>query len=269
MSRLQAHLEARRADCSKSLVAYVTAGLTPDWLVSIGVLAEAGADVIEVGLPFSDPMLDGPVIQRASFQALQNGMTPLRALEMLRGLDVGVPLVAMSYANPVVRHGEEPFCAALAEAGISGLIVPDLTGSSAGELAHQAAVHDVDLVPMIAPSTSADRRRGIVQGAMGFVYVVSAMAPTGEQRRHGDWGAELCRELRNITDLPLIVGFGVTGPSQAKAASAYADGVVVASSLVQLLLDGASHDELGDRTRALRAALDEEPLRELASAIKH
>jgi tryptophan synthase alpha chain len=174
LNQLQAHLEARRADGSKSLVAYVTAGLTPDWLDSIGVLSEAGADVIEVGLPFSDPMLDGPVIQRASFQALQNGMTPLRALEMLRGLDVGVPLVAMSYANPVTLHGEAAFCAALAEAGLSGLIVPDLTGAAAGELAHHAAVHDVDLVPCTSSApwhrraSSAGMATGALKCAEGY-----------------------------------------------------------------------------------------------------
>ncbi|MDR7280797.1 tryptophan synthase subunit alpha [Catenuloplanes atrovinosus] len=224
------------------LVPYVTGGIADDWTDCLRAYADNGADAIEIGLPFSDPMLDGPTIQEASDRALARGATLDRILAEVRAVRTTVPLIVMTYANLAIRTG---FCARLADAGIRGLIVPDAPLDEAAPLRDAAGAAGLDLIPLAAPSTPPARLRDIAAGARGFVYAVSVLGTTGERSRLDPAAGTLATALRALTDLPVLIGFGVSTPSQAAAAIEHADGVVVASALMRRLLDGASPADLG------------------------
>lgn len=256
MNPLEEHTRRLRDGGRKILAPYVTGAITGDWTDLLRAAADAGADVIEVGLPFSDPMLDGPTIQRASDRALARGATVDGILGDLARLDLAVPLVAMTYANLVFRRGPQQFCAHLRAAGVRGLIVPDAPVDEAGRLSTAAAAEGVDLVLLASPSTSADRRREIAGRSRGFVYAVSVMAPTGEQRALPESAGELSRSLREAADLPVLLGFGVSSAGAAAAAAAQADGVIVGSALMRGVLDGASPADVGATLAEMRTALD-------------
>lgn len=250
-------LETRTRQAGRKLLApYVTGGITDGWTDYLRASADAGADVIEIGLPFSDPTLDGPTIQRASDLALRRGATVDGILDDVAALGLDVPLVAMTYANLVLRDGPDTFCAKLSGAGISGLIVPDLPVDELGTLSAAAARHGVDLVLLAAPSTTPDRLRTIAERSRGFVYAVSLMGTTGEQRELPESGRTLASSLKQLTDLPVLVGFGVSRPEHAAAAARYADGVIVGSALMRKVLDGAGAGEIGAELARMRTALD-------------
>jgi tryptophan synthase alpha chain len=253
---LEAHTRRLRDGGRKILAPYVTGAITPDWTDLLHAAAEAGSDVIEIGLPFSDPMLDGPVIQRASDRALARGATVDGILGDLSGLGLSVPLVAMTYANPVFRRGAQRFCGDLRAAGVRGLIVPDVPIDEVEPLGAAAAAEGVDLVLLASPSTTAERRREIAKRSRGFVYAVSVMAPTGEQRSIPDSAGDLARSLREATDLPVLLGFGVSSAAAAATAAGHADGVIVASTLMRGVLDGASPADFRARLAEMRTALD-------------
>jgi tryptophan synthase alpha chain len=199
--------------------------------------AGAGAGLFEIGIPYSDPLADGPTVQRAGQRSLRGGMTTPRALEVLRDIRarVDVPLVPMTYAAPVMAYGEARFCAAAAAAGASGLIVPDVPADEAGDIEAGCRAHGLDLVPLLAPTSADDRIALACAQAGGFVYLVSVAGVTGARERLSGRVAELARRVRAHTELPLLVGFGISAPEHAVAAlEAGADGVVIGSRAIEV-----------------------------------
>ncbi len=253
---LEATLRAGMAGGRKLLVPYVTGGIGPRWVEVLEAMAAAGADAVEVAIPFSDPVMDGPTIQEASQRALENGATPPAILDALPAADVGVPLVAMTYYNLVYRGGHRRFAHGLRDAGISGAVVPDVPLEELGPWARAAAFEGVETVLLASPVTPDDRLARICERSHGFVYGVSVMGTTGERQRLASSASVLAKRLKACTDLPVLLGFGVSTPAQAVEACAEADGVIVASALMRRLLDGASPDQLGHAVADLRAALD-------------
>jgi tryptophan synthase alpha chain len=253
---LEAHLRRRRDRGRPLLLPYVTAGVTRDWPDVVRAYADAGADAIEIGFPFSDPMLDGTTIQEASGRALSAGATPRGVLVELARLGTEVPLVAMTYTNLIEQRGPRRFCAALRDSGLRGLIVPDSPLEEVGDLEEAAAGEGLDLVLLAAPSSSAARLREIGRRSRGFVYAVTRMGTTGENERIPETAQRLAEELKGLTDRPVVLGFGISTPGQAAALARHADGVVVASALMRRLLDGAAPAELGEYVASIRDALD-------------
>lgn len=242
----------------KTLVPYVTGGITADWTDYLLAYQEAGAGAIEIGLPFSDPMVDGPTIQQAADRALARGATVASILaDVARVRDrMRVPLIAMTYANLVFRRGPAEFCRQLAAAGIGGLIVPDLPVDEAAEVEAAAAEAGIDLILLVAPVTPEARLAEIVAHSRGSVYAVSVMGTTGERATFADSTARLAARIKAATELPVMIGFGVSTPEQAAAAGRAGDRVIVASALMRRVLDGATPDDLRHEVAALRAAVD-------------
>jgi tryptophan synthase alpha chain len=241
------------------LVPYITGGITPAWTDYLLAYREGGADAVEVGLPFSDPMLDGATIQQASDRALARGATVDTILAGLAALNgtLRVPIVVMTYANLVFRSSG--FCRRLADAGVSGLIVPDLPVDELGELPAEAAAAGVDLVLLVAPATTPERLREICARSRGFVYAVSVMGTTGERAALASSAASLAARVRAVTDRPVLIGFGVSTPAQAAEAGRAGDGAVVASALMRRVLDGATPADLRADVAAMREAMEVDP----------
>ena len=254
---LETRLRAARDMGRKLLVPYVTGGLRADWPAVLVAMADSGADAIEVGLPFSDPMMDGPTIQEASLRALERGTTPVSVLGELRDLDAPVPLVVMTYANLMLRAGTKRFASELAVAGVRGAIVPDLPLEESGEWEEAAGQVGVETVLLAAPVTPDHRLAEICRRSHGFVYGVNLMGVTGERQSLATSSSVLAKRLKAVTDKPVVMGFGISGPAQAVAAAEYADGVVVASALMRAALDGATPAQIGEHVAAIRAALDQ------------
>jgi tryptophan synthase alpha chain len=253
---LETHLRRRRQEGRKLLVPYVTAGMRPDWLHVVRAVVAAGADAVEIGIPFSDPMIDGPTVQAASHAALARGTTPAAVIEALAGADVDVPLCVMTYFNIVFRAGTRRFASSLADAGVAGAIVPDLPLEEAGEWCEEADEAGVATVLLVAPSTSEERAARIAARSRGFVYGVGRMGVTGERARLAASALEVARRVRRVTDVPVCIGIGISTAEQAREVCTEADGVVVGSALVRRLLDGASADEAAGFVAELRRALD-------------
>jgi tryptophan synthase alpha chain len=249
-------LRAARDKGRKLLVAYVTGGLRDDWVAILSSMADAGADAVEVGLPFSDPMMDGPTIQEASLRALQRGTTPTSVLAELRSLEAPVPLVVMTYCNLVLRAGTKRFASQLAGAGVRGAIVPDLPLEESAEWEADATGDAVETVLLAAPVTPDDRLAVICEHSHGFVYGVNLMGVTGERDNLSKSSSVLAKRLKAATDKPVIMGLGIASPAQAVAAAEHSDGVVVGSALMRAALEGASPGEVGELVGAIRAALD-------------
>lgn len=241
--RLGERFAALRAEGRAGLVTFVTAG-DPEPLVCASVmraLVAGGADVIELGMPFTDPMADGPSIQAANLRALGSGMTLRRLLAMVREFRAGdddTPVVVMGYANPVLAYGEG-FARDAADAGVDGVIIVDLPPEEAQEVAPALRDAGVHLVRLATPTTDAARLPAVVAGASGFLYYVAVAGVTGVNSAHADdVGAAVVR-IRAATDLPVAVGFGVRTPAQAAAIARHADAVVVGSAIVDLV--GTAH----------------------------
>ena len=222
----------------KTFIAFITCG-DPDLettAAAVRAAVENGADLIELGIPFSDPTAEGPVIQAASLRALRGGVTTDRIFAFVRQLrrEVSVPLVFMTYANVVFSYGADRFMAACREAGVSGLILPDLPYEEKEEFAPACRRHGVALISLIAP-TSADRIARIAAGAEGFVYLVSSLGVTGARSAITTDLAPLVQTIRENTRLPVAVGFGISTPEQARQMAGCADGVIVGSAIVRLL----------------------------------
>lgn len=253
---LERHLRERRAGGAKLLVPYVTGGLGPRWTEVLEAMAAAGADAIEVGIPFSDPVMDGPTIQEASQKALELGATPTAILDAVGAVDAGVPLVAMTYYNIIYRGGHRRFAHALSGNGVSGAIVPDIPLEELAPWARAAESEGVETVLLAAPVTPDDRLALICERSQGFVYGVSAMGITGERQSLAASAGVMAKRLKAHTDKPVLLGFGISTPAHAVEACAEADGVIVASALMRRLIDGASPDQIGSTVAAFRAALD-------------
>ncbi len=249
-------LRAGRDAGRKLLVTYMTGGLGTDWVEYLQVMVENGADAVEIGLPFSDPVMDGPTIQEASLRALEAGATPLSILDAVSRRDQPVPLVAMTYYNLVSRTGHERFARMLADAGVRGAIIPDIPLEESGEWETAASAAGVDAVLLAAPVTPDDRLALLCERSRGFVYGVNLMGVTGERASVSGSAGVLAKRLKATTDLPVVMGFGISTPEQAAAAADEADGVVIASALMRAILDGASVADVGVQVAALRAALD-------------
>lgn len=256
MIPLEAHLRARRAEGRSILAPFVTAGLGAGWLDLVRACIDHGADAIEVGIPFSDPMMDGPTIQEASQRALELGATPEGVVRALGELDAPVPIVAMTYYNPVHHLGHDRWARVCADHGVAGTIIPDLPFDEAAGWVAAANDHGLANVLLVAPATTDDRLRAIAAHSQGFVYTVSRMGVTGER---GDVHAStrlIADRVRAATDLPVLVGFGISTPEQARAVAEFADGVIMASTLMRQVLDGATPADIGRSVAAFRAALD-------------
>jgi tryptophan synthase alpha chain len=247
-----------RAEDRAALVGYLPAGF-PDvegGIEALRTMVEHGCDVIEVGLPYSDPVMDGPTIQAAAQQALEQGFRVADVLRTVEAVaDTGVPTVVMTYWNPVVRYGVERFAADLAGAGGSGLITPDLVPDEAGEWVAAADAHDLDKVFLVAPSSTEPRLRATTAACRGFVYATAVMGVTGARESTSDLAEPLVRRTREVTDLPIGVGLGVSTGPQAAEVARYADGVIVGSAFVRRLLDAGADRKAG---LASLAALTEE-----------
>jgi len=251
-------LRARRR---KALVAYFTAGYpddaTFDALVRSAI--DAGADVIEVGIPFSDPIADGPVIQASSSVALANGMTISRALESIARLNSGVPIVVMSYINPILRLGVETFAREAARAGVAGVVLPDVSFEESSAFRPALDRAGLAYVDLVAPTSGEVRAREIARASSGFVYVVSITGVTGARAAvRADVDATVTG-VRAATDTPVYVGFGVSTPETAAEIAAVSDGVIIGSRLMQLAGEGsasAAPARVGDFLALVRQQLD-------------
>jgi tryptophan synthase alpha chain len=254
---LETRLRARRDAGAKLLVPYVTGGLGVGWVDVVRAVADAGADAIEIGIPFSDPVMDGTTIQAASQRALEIGATPTSILTEVRTLDIDVPLVVMTYYNPVHHAGHERFASSLAAAGIDGAIVPDLPLDELDGWAGAAVSAGVETVLLAAPTTPDDRLRSICDRSRGFVYGVSLMGVTGERQQLAARALEMGRRCKAVTDTPVLIGVGISNAEQAVEAAGAADGVIVGSALMARVLRGDGADGAHDFVATLRKALDE------------
>lgn len=250
----------RAGEGRAAFVPYVTAGF-PDrdtTAALLPALADAGADVLELGVPFSDPLADGPTIQRSSFLALQGGMTVRGVLELLRDFRTrrDTPVVLFTYLNPVLRYGLEAFCRDAREAGADGLLLTDLPAGADAAVEEAVEVAGLDLIRLLAPTTVPERADRVARGARGFLYYISRTGVTGARAEVRAGLEEEVRALRQRVDLPIAVGFGISTPEQARMVAAVADGVVVGSALVRVLEDEGV-DGAARFAGALRKGMDE------------
>ena len=255
--------EAARAEGRAALVGYLPAGF-PDVdgsIEAMRAMVDGGCDLIEVGLPYSDPVMDGPTIQQAAQQALEGGIRTRDVLHTVEAVTAtGAKAVVMTYWNPVERYGVERFAADLASAGGSGLITPDLVPDEATEWVAAADAHGLDKIFLVAPSSTDARLKMTVEACRGFVYATAVMGVTGARSSTSALAEPLVARARKVTDLPIGVGLGVSNGDQAAEVAAYADGVIVGSAFVRRLLDAGSDrraglDSLAELTRDLAAGV--------------
>jgi tryptophan synthase alpha chain len=251
---LETALRDKRAAGRKLLVPYITGGLA-GWQDAVRAVAASGADAIEIGLPFSDPVMDGPVIQHASQMALEGGATPVSILDETRDLDVGIPLAVMLYYNTVHHAGHERFAHQLVSAGVCAALVPDLPLEESGPWCAAADEAGIETVMFAAPTALDERLPRIAARARGFVYSVGLLGVTGERDSLASTAASLARRLKAITDVPVLIGVGVSNAAQAREAVQVADGVVLGASVIRRLLEGGP-DAAGDYIAEVRAAID-------------
>jgi tryptophan synthase alpha chain len=251
--------EALRARRRTALIPYLTAGY-PDLRSSEETLRAADelADVLEIGVPFSDPLADGPTIQRSTFQALQQGMTLAGTLELIAKCRLRRPVVVFSYLNPILRYGLDRFLRDTGQLDVAGLILTDLPAGSDPAVEDAVRASPLDLIRLIAPTTRPERLRAAVDGAEGFVYLVARLGVTGASDALAAGLADSVGRVREATRLPLAVGFGISSPEQAAAVGRVADGVVVGSALVTVLGTGGVL-AAGRFLAQLRAGLDRSP----------
>jgi len=239
MKSLERHTRNVRDLGLKALVPYFMAGLTSDWTDYVKAAAQGGASAIEIGLPFSDPMMDGVVIQEAGIRSLANGTTIESVLTELATLDIEIPLVVMTYYNVLHHFGVERSVGELRHAGVQGAIIPDLALEESAGWRAIADENDLATVLMIAPSTPPQRAELLAQTTQGFAYASARMAVTGKASSESD-GERVVQAIRRGADVPAYIGIGISDPGQAASAALVADGVIVGSALVQSIVDGAS-----------------------------
>jgi tryptophan synthase alpha chain len=250
---IMTHLSS--AFTSPALVAFITAG-DGDTAANLDALVEGGADVIELGMPFTDPMADGPAIQAANLRSLGAGTSTADVLKIatdFRARHPQVPLVLMGYANPMIRRGAEWFADAASKAGVDGVICVDIPPEEDDALGPALRAHDIAPIRLATPTTDAERLPQVLEGSDGFVYYVSVAGITGKQQAALASIEEAVARLKSATELPIAVGFGVRTPEQAGAIAKYADGVVVGSALVELV--GEYGQDAAPKLKELTSAL--------------
>lgn len=252
-----------REEGRAALIPYLTAGhpsiaATRD---ALQMVVEAGADVVELGIPFSDPLADGPVIQRSSQIALEQGMTVARALDLLREARLPVPVVVFSYLNPILAYGLERFVADARAAGAAGVLLTDLPAGEDPAVEAQVRAGGLELIRLIAPTTTGARLAAAVQGASGFLYLISRLGVTGAHTHLDESSEQLVARVRAASPLPVAVGFGLATAHQAQTVARIADGVVVGSALVERLEQGLgpARDLLRDLRAAVQGPFDRSP----------
>ncbi|MEW6183671.1 MAG: tryptophan synthase subunit alpha [Bacillota bacterium] len=258
MSRIKSAFEKLQARREKGLITYLTGGdpSLEKTFELILVMARAGADIIEIGIPFSDPMADGPVIQAASNRALAGGTTVSGVLRMTREVrrETEIPLVLMTYYNPVYQYGLEVFCRHAVDAGVDGLIIPDLPYEESRPLQEYADRCGLDLIPLVAPTSTPERVAAICSRARGFIYCVAVTGVTGMRREIETDLEGLSSMVRTYANLPVTIGFGVSGPESALKIASFCDAVVVGSAIVNIIGQGA-FGEVEKLTSELKSAL--------------
>ena len=254
MGRLEDEFRSKRAAGRKLLVPYITGGY-PGWQPAIRAAAANGADAVEIGIPFSDPVMDGPVIQQASQFALEQGVTPAAILDEVTRLDVEIPLAVMTYYNLVHHPGPVRFAADLSRAGISAAILPDLPLEEAGPWCAAADAEGIETIMLAAPTAPDDRLPRVVERAHGFVYSVGLLGVTGERESLAESATALAKRLKAITDKPVLVGVGVSNAKQAYEVTRVADGVIQGASVVRRLMEDGP-DAVGDYVAEVRSAID-------------
>ncbi|MCW2751880.1 MAG: tryptophan synthase subunit alpha [Aeromicrobium sp.] len=252
-----------RAENRAALVGYLPAGFPTkeQSIAGIEAMVDGGVDLVEVGLPYSDPVMDGPVIQAAAEQALAAGSRVRDVFDVVAAsVAAGAPTVIMTYWNPIERYGVERFAADLAAAGGSGLITPDLTPDEAGAWIAASEKHDLDRVFLVAPSSTDERLAMTAEASSGFIYAAAVMGVTGAREETSRLGPDLVARLRKVTDKPVGVGIGVSNGAQAREVAEFADAVIVGSALVRCLLDApdesAGLDAIRTLARDLRAGVE-------------
>ncbi len=261
-SLITARFQELRQRQEKALIPYITAGdpdLSTTW-AALQVLDQNGADFIELGVPYSDPLADGPVIQAAATRALQRGVTLRAILQGLRQIPLRAPLILFTYYNPIYQVGIPAFLEQVQAAGCAGLVVPDLPLEEAEPLRQAAQAKGIDLILLVAPTSSAQRMRQIAQHSSGFLYLVSTTGVTGQRATLGERIPTLLQQLRQQTSLPIGVGFGISNPEQACQVVRWgADAAIVGSAFVQRLAEAATPSQglehIGQFCRELKAAL--------------
>jgi tryptophan synthase alpha chain len=268
MGRIGQTFERLRLLHERALIPYVTAG-DPDLLTTgrlVHEMVQRGGDIIEIGVPFSDPLADGPIVQRASQRALQGGTTLRKIVHLVGELrpDTEVPLVLMTYYNPVFRYGEAAFVADALAAGVDGLIIPDLPPEEAQSLIDLTLDSTLDLIFLVAPTSTPARMALIAERSRGFIYYVSRLGTTGVRDQLSDDLRGMLGQLRTVTDKPIAVGFGVSSPDHVRSVAEMADGVVVASAILQLLENLRDHADalqrVGEFVATLKAATRPVPI---------
>ncbi|MEN6566474.1 MAG: tryptophan synthase subunit alpha [Veillonellales bacterium] len=260
MSRITENFQGIIEQQRKGLIIYLTAGC-PDYaatLAAVRAAEQAGADLIEIGMPFSDPMADGPMIQKASTIALQGGATTEKTRRLIEKIrqESSIPLVVMTYINTILHFGVEHFTQAFAAAGIDGIIVPDLPAEEAAILEQPCRQADIDLIQFLAPTTTDERVAAICRQAGGFIYCVSHTGVTGVQQVDYSQIAAVMAKARRQTQVPLAIGFGIGDGKTACQAAEYADGVIIGSAVMQRLMEQGV-DAVRQFVASLRSALDE------------
>jgi tryptophan synthase alpha chain len=244
----------------KALIAYLTVGYPnlEATLRTASLLADTGVDIIELGIPFSDPLADGTTIQKASYQALRQGVSPQACLELAHKIrqETTIPLVFMTYYNPVFNFGLEDFCRSCTEAGTNGLIIPDLPPDEGVELEAITKKHNIDLIYLLAPTSNEERIALVAEHSRGFIYLVSLTGVTGARQTLPAGLESFVGRVRQKAKQPLCVGFGVSSPEQASRIARIADGVIVGSHLIRLTEEDASLSSLKAFALSLREALN-------------
>jgi tryptophan synthase alpha chain len=242
MSRISRSFKRLNKNGKKAMIAYIMAGdpsinATKKYIME---LESSGADIIELGVPFTDPLADGPTIQRAAERALKEGVTLKKVLELVSQVraNVKVPLVLMTYYNPVFKFGIEAFVKQAVDAGVDGIIVPDLIPEEAGDLIDSAKRYKLDTIFLLAPTSTPDRIKRVVRASTGFIYYVSITGITGGELSLNDKMVSTLGLIKEATSKPAVVGFGISRPDEASTVAALADGIVIGSAIVKLISEG-------------------------------
>lgn len=244
--------ELKRRD-EMALILYTTGGFPnlAESMKNIRTLSKSGADIIEIGIPFSDPIADGPTIQYSSHESLLKGTTLKRIISNVKKLEIKTPLVFMSYLNPLLAYGKEEILSDMKDSGVSGLIIPDLPVEEASEWIALSKDYDIELIFLLTPTSPSKRRKKIVQESRGFVYCVSVVGTTGIRNKMPPYLYKFLKDVKNITDTPIALGFGISKPKQIEFLRGKVDGVILGSRIIEAI---KNKEDLKELTKELKEA---------------